>query len=396
MEPQTKDSASFRFDKITLMRFLDIYVGSTLCYLFSLFVRKNALPLTPKKILLIKFFGFGNIIMISPVFRQIKERFPQAELLFLTLKNNTKLVSQYKIINQVISIDISNIFLIPVRIIQALLQLRKENIDIVIDFEQFSRTAALISFLGGRKYAVGFDLDKYPRRLLYTETIPCLDTEHAIIQFQKLLSFLDISPLLPQKIFLEKIQYSSKDSAFVDSLLTTVTQPIVVFHVGNGPNAPEKRWGIEKFASLAEGLHKKGVVVALIGSLQDKNEIDAFKRLYKGDHLDFFNQLTISQLAYFLTQAHAYVSADTGPAHLAAAMGVPSVILYGPTSPSVYGAWGPQVHYIYKKLWCSPCASNKNSKEIVCINKIYDTCMKDISVEEVAAKLLEVMQPKKQ
>ncbi len=328
--------------------------------------------------------------MVSPVFRQLKEAFPDAEIIFLTLKANKKLASAYNAIDRVIDIDISNPILLPARILNTVNTLRKEKIDLVIDFEQYSRTSAIISFLSNRKFGIGFDLEKNPRQLLFDETIPCNDSEHIVIEFEKILAKVGLEERPAEKIKLEKIDYKHEDVKFVDSLIKS-NKNLIVLHVGNGPNAPEKRWPTERFVELAERLHKKGIKIGIIGSKQDFAEVEAFKNAFSRGYLDLFNKLSIPQLAYFLTKASAYLSADTGPAHLAAAMEVPSVVLYGPSNPVEYGAWGGNVHHIYKRLWCSPCGSKINSNQYLCINKVYQKCMLDISVDEVEKKILEVM-----
>lgn len=375
---------------VRLMRFIDTTIGSVLCRILSVFRRKNNISGHAKKILLVKFFGFGNIMMVSPAFRQLKQRFPDAELVFLTLKGNRKLLEAYKSISRIIDIDISNPLLLPFGVLSAIWRLRKEGIDIAIDFEQYSRTSAILSFLSGRKIGVGFDIPGNPRCLLYDETVPCSDNDHILTQFQKLLGKTGVEL---GKVTLEKIEHSAADERVVEEMLEGINKKLIVLHVGNGPNAPEKRWEIKKFAELAERLARRGLQIAVIGSGQDRREVSAFSALVAGKikYLDFLEKLSIPQLTYLMTKASAYVSADTGPAHLAAAMEVPAVILYGPSSPKAYGAWGNNVHYMYKSLWCSPCGTNKNSHDYKCINKEYQKCMKDISVEEVEGKLTEIM-----
>ncbi len=409
--PKSDIAKRRRFDSVALMRLIDKTVGSFTCYLLSLFKRKqNKPPEEIKKILLIKFFGFGNLIMLSPVFRQLKQRYPDAELVFLTLSGNRKLLSQYKALSKIIGIDLSNPLLLPFRILHAAYELRKESVDVAIDFEQYSRTSAVLSFLGGRNFGIGFSIQNNPRHLMFDATVECSEKEPVVMQSQRLLAALDADEIRSEKIRLEKIEYSQEDAAFVDTLLDAQgslskaqsiqhsafsIQPkanrFVVLHVGNGSNAPEKRWAIENYVELANRLAKGGLKTAIIGSNQDQAEVEQFKARFAWDYLDLFNKLSIPQLAYLLTRASAYVSADTGPAHLAAAMDTPAVVIYGPSNPTVYGAWGTNVHYIYKNLWCSPCGSVLNSHEYICINKVYQKCMKDISVDEVEKKVLEIM-----
>src|SRR3989338_9683567 len=378
-----------RVDSVSLIRIMDKGAGSLLCHMLGILGKKRQTPREIKRIALVKFFGFGNIIMISPFFKLLKQEFPNAEIILVTLSGNKKLASLYKTIDKVVDIDLSNPILIPVKILNAINKLRNENIDVVIDFEQYSRTSAIISFLSNARFGVGFSLDKNPRCLLYDKTIECNENEHMIKQFHKLVSI--ITTKRNEDIELEKIEYTNNDIKFVDNLINGVMRKIVVLHVGNGPNAPEKRWPTERFVELAKRLDDRKLRIAIIGSGQDKQEVEAFKKDFDGEYIDAFNKLTIPQLAYFLTRASVFISADTGPAHLAAAVGLSSVVLYGPSTPSIYGSWGKNVHHMYKKLWCSPCGTNKNSHEYICINKIYQKCMLDISVNEVEKKILEII-----
>lgn len=381
-----------RFDNVTFMRIVDTTAGSLATYLLAAFKHKKQTPKDIKKILLIKFFGFGNIIMVSPSFRRLKELYPNAKIIFLTLNSNKKIVSLYKKIDKIIDIDLSNMALVPARILSAINHLHNENIDIAIDFEPYSRISAIITNLANAKFSVGFSISNNPRKKLYDETVECNDKEPIVIQFEKLVSKISEVPVKPENIKLEKIEYTKTDGELVDTLTGGKYENIIVFHVGNGPNAPEKRWEAASFAELAKRLTSRGKKIAIIGSKQDEKEIKEFKDIFGDNYIDLFNKISIPQLAYLLDKAKAYVSADTGPAHLAAAMETSSVILYGPSEPKVYGAWGTNVHFIYKSLWCSPCGSNKNSNEYMCINKIYQKCMKDISVDEVEKKLFEIME----
>lgn len=378
-----------RFDSVSLIRILDKSIGSLACYTLGILGKKRQAPKEIKKIVLIKFFGFGNIILISPFFKLLKQEFPNAEIILLTLSANKKLASLYRTVDKVVDIDLSNPALTPPKIINAINKIRKENVDVVIDFEQYSRVSAIISFLSDARFTVGFSLENNPRYLLYDKAIDCNENEHMIKQFQRLVA--EITGKHYNNIELDKVVYTQEDAAFVDKILKKNKKKIVVLHVGNGPNAPEKRWPTEKFVELAKRFDKKGLGIAIIGSNQDKNEVDMFKKDFDGEYIDMLNKLTIPQLTYFLAKAHAFVSADTGPAHLAASVGLPSVVLYGPSTPAIYGAWGKNVHHLYKDLWCSPCGTNKNSHEYICINKIYQKCMLDISVEEVERKVLEII-----
>jgi len=78
------------------------------------------------------------------------------------------------------------------------------------------------------------------------------------------------------------------------------------------------------------------------------------------------------------------ISADTAPVHIASALSIPVVAMYGPNTPDLYGPWGGKSLVFYKKLPCSPCITNYNAKMNICRHpKGRGYCMRSISAEEV-------------
>ena len=91
--------------------------------------------------------------------------------------------------------------------------------------------------------------------------------------------------------------------------------------------------------------------------------------------------LSVPQLAALLERASLVVSNDSGPAHVAAALGVPVVAVYGPETPEFYGLIGKRTRTIYHKTECSPCMNVYNAKAFSC--PFNACCMDQISVDEV-------------
>lgn len=376
-----------KMDNIDMMRVLDTTMGQIACSALKMFKRKAAVTETrPRKILLVKYFGFGNIIMISPSFHALKQMFPDCEITFLTFKENKSLLECYKNVDKTIYIDRRSIFMLPFNVIKLVFKLRKENYDLLLDFEQFSRFSAIISFMSGAKRSIGFRITGNPRGALYDDEIECDDRTHAVSLFWKVINTLNGKN---REMKLEKIAFGKEDEAHVDKLLGKTIRKKIVFHVGTGPNATERRWDMENFVELGRRLAKRDISIILTGSKNDEKENDLFRSQFEGDFIDLSNKLAIPQLAYLLSKADCFLSSDTGPAHLAASMNTPAVVLYGPSNPNIYGAWGENVKYIWNRIWCSPCMKNANSKAVVCINSTYKKCMKDITVDEVETAIME-------
>jgi heptosyltransferase-2/heptosyltransferase-3 len=131
--------------------------------------------------------------------------------------------------------------------------------------------------------------------------------------------------------------------------------PLVIVHPGGGVNPgtrmPAKRWPAERYATLIDRLIDAGVTVVLTGSGSDREAVEAVERLARHRVHDLCGRLSIPELAALCAEAQLFVSNDTGPSHLAAAVGTPTVTVFGPTSPLQYCPLGPL------SLVCAPVES---------------------------------------
>jgi ADP-heptose:LPS heptosyltransferase len=161
-------------------------------------------------------------------------------------------------------------------------------------------------------------------------------------------------------------------------------------HVGSGPNfydVPLKRWPIESFAALADGLVERyGAKVVLTGKGEEEQQLVAEtlrlmrRRESAANACDRFR---VGELIALLRRAALTVSNDTSVMHLAAVVGTPVVAFFGPTSPLQYGPLFPERHLVfYDDLFCSPCITNYNLKVSYCSDPV---CVRGIGVERVLA-----------
>jgi 3-deoxy-D-manno-octulosonic-acid transferase/heptosyltransferase-1 len=136
-----------------------------------------------------------------------------------------------------------------------------------------------------------------------------------------------------------------------------------------------KLWDEERFAGLAQKLSDElSCNVLFTGGRSDHAVIERIVAGLNPQPLNLAGKTTLKELAYLYTRCRLVVTTDTGPMHIAAAMGVPVVALFGPTAPWRTGPYGKGHTVIRKNLDCSPCFRKK------CSNL---TCMKGITVEEV-------------
>ena len=176
-----------------------------------------------------------------------------------------------------------------------------------------------------------------------------------------------------------------------ERLLSAVTSggPRIGIHVSSGRLV--KQWPEERFAELAAGLARdRGATIVLTGSTSDRPQVDLVKRaLPQAATVDVAGRADLLTLAAVLARLDLLVTGDTGPMHLARAVGTPVVAVFGPSDPARYGPDGAFDQVVRVDLPCSPC--NRIRKPPArCAGHIPD-CLTSIDAARVRAAVDEVL-----
>ncbi|MCD4701205.1 MAG: glycosyltransferase family 9 protein [Candidatus Aegiribacteria sp.] len=168
-------------------------------------------------------------------------------------------------------------------------------------------------------------------------------------------------------------------------------RPLFAIAPGGGKNPRdtvlEKRWFPDRFAVIADRLSNAGFNIVLVGGSDDSEAAQEMKKLCRADALDMTGKTTWGQTAAILDRCYGFLGADSGIAHLATARGIPSVVLFGPSSPETLFAEG-FVNPVRGKVDCSPCYSNSLFPGCIRERAI---CMDAIETEEVWFTLQKVI-----
>jgi len=162
--------------KIKYLRLLDKYFGfllnSTLC-IFKRFFKETPPSDAPEadRVLIIKFWGFGSIILAYDFFQVIRKKFPSAHICVLTLKQNRQAFEMAGLFDEIIDIDIKNLAYFGVDIIKIISYLRKKSFDISFELEFTSRFSAAVSYLINAKKRIGFQYDGVWRGDCFTDAL---------------------------------------------------------------------------------------------------------------------------------------------------------------------------------------------------------------------------------
>jgi ADP-heptose:LPS heptosyltransferase len=142
---------------------------------------------------------------------------------------------------------------------------------------------------------------------------------------------------------------------------------VVAFQVTSG--ARSKAWPLQRWARVIDGL-PRGMSAVVLGSPQEYELTQELAALCRRPPALAARQLPVGPLAAFLARCAALVSLDTGPAHLAAALGIPTVALFGPTLASRYAPRGPRARYLEAMPPCKPCSLERCPFGNACMQRI--------------------------
>ena len=376
---------NLRFTRMT-----DRYLGITLCHLLYFLNRVTGSICRKRenkkvdKILMIKTWGIGNLIMMFPTIRAIRQRYPQAQIDMLTLFQNKELLRHNPFIDNVYFLSNENFLRFAVNYLRDVFKIRRERYDMVLDFEQFARVSSVLALLSGAGERIGFDTPGQGRGIAYTKRVAYLDYTHMVETFFRIakgagIEEANLSPLRLDITEREKenVKLFLKDNGAGEEDI------VVGAHIGSSDNMmAQRRWATEKFARLADALvDKHKVKIVFTGAGKDEAMlIEQTISLMENSAINAVNVFTLKELAALTERCALFISNDTAPVHIASAMGTPVVAFYGPNTPYLYGPRGKNDLVFYKDPYCSPCITNYNAKISKCDNPI---CTKSITVEEV-------------
>ncbi len=378
---------------LRFVRMTDRYLGISLCHLLYFLEKVMKAVFGEKeekeekeveKILMMKFWGIGNLVMILPTIGAVRRHYPKAQIDMFTLLTNREVLQHNRWINNIHFLDSRNFFIFAVSYLRNVFRLRRERYDMVLDFEQFAKTSSVFALLVRGRERIGFDTPGQGRGIAYTRRVAYLDYKHMVETFFRIakgagVEEADLSPV--------RLDVNDQERENVRSFLTNNSigekDIIVGVHIGSGDNMmTQRRWAKENFAQLADILiNKHNAKIIFTGAGEGEARlVEETLSLMKNGAVNAANKFTIKELAAFTEKCRFFISNDTAPVHIASAMGTPVVAFFGPNTPYLYGPRGNNDLIFYKDLYCSPCITNYNAKIASCDNPV---CVKSITVGEV-------------
>lgn len=325
------------------------------------------------RILIIKPSSLGDVIHALPFLKAIKDSFHDSVIDWVISRNLKGLLDGNPLINEIITIDkdswkdIRSLKKTSRELLNLRDNLKRRHYDMVIDLQGLLRSG-VISLFASSPVRIGFDDAREGSKYLYNKTVSVSGVSHAVDKN------LEVARAIGAEInaieFPLYIDKRAKEK--VNGITDGIKGYIIIF-----PSArwQTKRWPVENFAEL---ISETPIPCIIAGSKSDISIAKKISELSLKRPLNLCGKTDLKELVALISDAKMVISGDTGPMHIAVALNVPVIALFGPTDPVRTGPYGWQydnkMKVIRSKVSCSPCFRKR------CKNTI---CMNDISVEMV-------------
>ncbi|MEW6428795.1 MAG: glycosyltransferase family 9 protein [Thermodesulfobacteriota bacterium] len=349
-------------------------------------------------ILIVKTSAIGDVLHTLPALQALRRHYPAAHISWLVEEAAAGIVRDHPELDEVLVsprkgwielLRAGRLWRLAAEFLRFVHRLRARRYDLLIDFQGLLKSSVLIACCRAeRKVGFGRGMAHAEGSWLFlNERIPPVDMDiHAVDRELHLLAAIGIET----GGVAYRLPLTGKEEDRAAALL-----------VGRGVAAGEdfvcinpmttwetKHWSEEGFAAVADRLRDEGLAVVFTGGAGDRGAIDGIlSRMRRPGAINMAGMADLKELAAVYRRARLLVTTDTGPMHVAAAVGTPIVALFGPTAPWRTGPYGQGHRIVRRKLDCSPCFKRRCPLGT-------RACMEELGVETVLAAILPQLRAK--
>jgi 3-deoxy-D-manno-octulosonic-acid transferase/heptosyltransferase-1 len=363
-------------------------------------------------ILIVKLSAIGDVIHTLPALAALRRCYPDADITWVVEEAAADLLTGHPDLDRVLVSrrkawmrDIRRgRVAAPLREMRAFFrELRSRSYDLVIDFHGLFKSAVIVLLSGGRR-KLGYNSMQEGSRLFYNEKIPEAMEKHAVDRYLDFIRYLAGNGVEPSRLSASpEFTIAAGEEGLWHRIALRDEPPEGIESVesrgdgaeSGGGRKPERRfvavspvafwetklWEDDKFAELGDRIHRElGIAVILTGG--EAGPLEKIRARMKTAAVNLGGRTTLRELASLYRDASLVITTDSGPMHLAAAVGTPVVALFGPTDPARTGPCGPGHRIIRRGISCSPCFRKQCEAP---------RCMTEITVEDVFAAVKDML-----
>jgi heptosyltransferase-3 len=351
----------------------------------NLVTGKTKITGSPRSILLVQLGDIGDVVLSTPCIRALRENYPQARIVVAVWDKAAELLEGCPWLNQVIAVTKrSRSLWEEVRFqIEFFRNLRSLRCDLAIDLRTGTR-GAIMAFISGASQRIGFYAEdgKLWRNRLFTSLLKREYTPdlHVADYLLGLLAAFGIrtEQRIPELTVAEekqdRIRIFLENEAIPRDKMFVAVQPFSLWQY--------KEWGREKYIALIRWLVAEyGVAVLVTGALAEKERAGEIVRGCGEGCYNLAGKTPIAMYVALLHRCWLFIGVDSAGLHIAAAVGTPTVGIFGPSSPVSWAPVGGKHLVVQKKMPCVPC------RQKGCGNRAKSRCLDELTLEEVKNKI---------
>lgn len=320
----------------------------------------------------------GDLVMATVVLSDLRKEFPKAVLTAMASRPVCELLKTDKDVDKIYCFKKEKLFFLRRKNNRGIIQdLRKGNYDLGILLTN-SFSSARLFYRGHVRNVIGYKKDFRSVLIKYAIRFP-KEEVHQIIKYKNLLKPLGIQASNTKpRIYLDneeihKIKKLLYQKGYKKNLTLIGINPLAKYGMA-------KCWPSENFRKLAQRLSEdKNNVIVFVGDLSSKDLIGKICSDLPKNVINIAGLTSLRELACIINECDLFITNDSGPMHVASALDVPLIALFGSTSQELTGPYNEKAIVINKKVGCSPCFKR------ICPNDF--KCMKQITCEEVIEKI---------
>lgn len=342
-------------------------------------------------ILILKYCAIGDLVFFIPFLKTIRNTYKDSKITIISYSTVSELIQHLGVVDRIIVSDFpaeKTLFRKLKEFIKFIRSVRSHKPDIVIVGHR-NKIFGLIALISGARIRVGFS-----NVWFLTDTVEYDSTAHEIDRYLELRTPLKISTIERNPLIEARNSDTQSLSEKLKKIDVEEDDNLIVVFPGGGDNIlvsmPIKRWDTIGYRELIKKLLREyEIKVLLIGSADDENLCrmiqDGMERVY-----NCAGMFSFGEIIALGKRCKLVIGSDSGPTHLLAATGTPTISLFGPTDPRLLAPRQQDQVYIWKMIDCSPCYTPATApKRYYSQGRVFtcwkgtNDCMKLITVDDV-------------
>ncbi len=347
-----------------------------------------------QKILVLRLSAVGDVIRTLPAVKALKEQVPSSSITWIVEEPSQTFLESQPEVDSVILFprkrwtkgmkSLGTVWQTIGEMRRFVAGLRKRKFDVALDFHGILKSG-LLSFLSGSRKRIGYDRSSTKEGNFLFSNVKVRLPKEKISRFAR-----NFALLRGMGLEVRDVKYSlhipAADREHVGSFLKSSepprNRPLIAIHPGTSIKAFFKRWPPDQYARLADRLVRElRATVLFTWGTEELEWVESIRRQMEEPSLLGPRTESLTMLGEVYRRCDLYIGGDTGPMHVASLMGIPVVVIYGPTDPIENEPFGNHIK-IRKEVGCNPC-HNYPCKELLCV--------KAVSADEVFKATKEIL-----